>query len=82
MSSRLKIVIATISIVGSSVVASGALAHPYHAAAHPYRAAGEARYFSGAYARYAAVGELDQSGYGFGDDVSKPRYQGGPKAPY
>ena len=80
MSSKLMIVLTTISIVGSSV-ASGALADPYHGA-------GEARYFSGTTseeangAGYAVVGEVNQSGYGFGRDVSEPRYHGGPKSPY
>jgi hypothetical protein len=79
MSSKLMIVLTTIGIVGSSV-ASGALAAPRHGV-------GEARYFSGPNASeedagYAAVGEVNRSGYGFGDSVSEPRYHGGPKSPY
>ena len=77
MSSKLMIVLATISIVGSSV-ASETLAAPYHGV-------GEARYFSGPNASeeangagYAAVGEVNQSGYGVGG----PRYHGGPKSAY
>ena len=83
MLSKLMIVLTTITIVGSSV-ASGALAAPYHGAGED-RGAGEARYFSGANASehadgagYAAVGEVNNSGYG----VSEPRYHGGPKSAY
>ena len=77
MSSRLMIVVTTISIVGSSL-ATGALAAPHHTA-------GEARYFSGANSSEesnAFVGEVNRSGYGFGDHVSKPQYRGGPKSSY
>jgi hypothetical protein len=81
MSSRLMIVFATVGIVGASV-ASGALAAPYHRG-------GDARYFSGVNvsddvygARYAAVGDVNPWGYGFGADGSGPRYHGGPKSSY
>jgi hypothetical protein len=81
MSSRLMIVLTTISLVGSSV-ATGALAAPYHGA-------GKARHLSGADASeeaigawYASVGEVDQSSQGFRYDTSTPRYHGGPKSSY
>jgi hypothetical protein len=81
MSSRLMIVLTTISLVGSSV-ATSALAAPYHGA-------GKARHLSGANAseeafgaEFAAVREVDQSSQGFRGDTSTPRYHGGPKSSY
>src|ERR1700751_2479296 len=81
MFNRLIIVLAAISLVGSSV-ASGALTAPYHGA-------GKARHLSGAYAseeaigaEFAPVGGVDQWSQGFRDDAFAPRYHGGPKSPY
>jgi hypothetical protein len=95
MSNRLMIVLAAISLVGSSV-ASGALAAPHHVAGKArhlsvakYQGAGKVRHLSGAYAseeaigaEFAPVGEVDQWSQGFRDDASAPRYHGGPKSPY
>jgi hypothetical protein len=66
MSSKLMIVLTTVSIVGSSI-ASEALAASYH---------GGPRYFSGANASrqadgagYSAFGSVNQPAYGFGRSV-------------
>jgi uncharacterized protein with FMN-binding domain len=62
---------------------SSAFAAPWHHV-HHQRAAVEHQAAASAYgdAAYAAVGEVNQSGYGFGGDVSEPRYHGGPKSSY
>jgi hypothetical protein len=73
---------------------SSAFAAPRHQVNHQ-RAAVERQVQAGAYgsaatsgwedvvgAGYAAAGEVNQSGYGFGGDVSGQRYHGGPKSSY